>query len=94
MFADTGETYAMAIGNLDNYLSLKNMDFKRFQFQQAVQQDRETVDQYVARLRKLAVTCEFSDTAKEFKAAVIQHCQLKQLCRYALREDDLMLEKL
>ena len=95
MFTDTGESYAAAIDKLDNYFApKKNVDFETFQFRQAVQQEEETVDQYVTRLRKLAVTCEFSDTDKELKAAVIQHCQSKQLRRYALREDDLTLEKL
>ena len=70
------------------------MDFETFQFRQAVQQDGETIDQYIPRLCKLAVTCEFSDTDKELKAAVMQHCQSKQLRCYALREDDLTLEKL
>ena len=77
----------------DYFVPKKNMDFDTFQFRQAIQQDGETIDQYVARLRKLAVTCEFSDTDKELKAAVIQHCQSNQLHHYALREDDLTLEK-
>ena len=95
MFTDTGETYATALQKLDDYFApKKNADFEMFQFRQAVQQEGETVNQYVARLRKLAFTCEFSDTDKELNAAVIQHCQSKQLRRCALREDDLTLEKL
>jgi hypothetical protein len=91
---DTGEDYATAIGKLDAYFApKKNVDFETFQFRQAAQEDGETVDQFVARLRKLAVTCEFSDTDKELKAAIIQHCQSKHLRRYALREDDLTLDK-
>ena len=94
-FTDTGETYATALKMLDDYFApKKNVDFETFQFQQAVQQEGETIDQYVAHLRKLVFTCEFSDTDKELEAAVIQHCQSKQLRRYALREDDLTLKKL
>ena len=94
-FTDTGDTYATALKRRDNYFApKKNVDFKTFQFRQAVQQDGETINQYVARLCKLAVTCEFSDADKELKAAVMQHCQSKQLHCYALREDNLTLEKL
>ena len=95
MFTDTRENYTTALEKLDDYFApKKNVDFETFQFRQAVQLDGETVDQYVTCLCKLAVTCEFSDADKELKAAVIQHCQSKQLRRYVLREDDLMSEKL
>ena len=92
---DTGTDYATALTKLDAYFTpKKNVDYEIFQFRQAVQKEGETIDQFVTRLRKVAATCEFADLDKELKAAVIQHCQSKQLRRYALREDDLTLDKL
>ena len=81
---------------LDAYFNPKKnvqLDFEVFQFRQAKQQD-ETIDQFVTRLRKLAVICEFTELDKELKSAVIQHCTSKPLRRYALREEGLTLDKL
>ena len=79
-FTDTGTDYATAMTKLDTYFNpKKNVDFETFKFRQATQQEGETVDQFVTRLRKLAATCEFTDLDKELKSAVIQHCQSKQL---------------
>ena len=92
---DTGTDYKTAMDKLDAYFTpKKNIDFEVFQFRQAKQNEGETLDQFVTRLRKLAFTCEFTDLEKELKSAVIQNCKSKQLRRYALREDDLTLDKL
>ena len=65
---ETGKDYATAQAKLVKYFSpKKNVDYQEFQFHQAVQQPGETMDQFVTRLQKLAVTCEFSDVAKEIK---------------------------
>ena len=75
---ETEEDYATAQVKLDTYFSLKtNVDYQIFQFRQAVQQPGETVDQFVTRLRKLALTCKFDNIAKEIKSAVIQNCLSK-----------------
>ena len=92
---DTGEDYATAIAKLDNYfMPKKNVDYEIFQFRQAPQKAGETVDQFVTRLRKLAINCEFTNLDKELKSAVIQRCESKHLRRYGLRETDMTLEKL
>ena len=94
-FTDTGTDYKTAMDKLDAYFNpKKNVDFEVFQFRQAKQQEDETIDQFVTRLRKLAVTCEFTELDKELKSAVIQHCTSKPLRRYALREEGLTLDKL
>ena len=92
---DTGEDYATAIAKLDNYfMPKKNVDYEIFQFRQAPQKAGETVDQFVTRLRKLAINCEFTNLDKELKSAVIQRCESKHLRRYGLRETNMTLEKL
>ena len=94
-FTDTGTDYKTAMDKLDAYFNpKKNVDFEVFQFRQAKQQEDETIDQFITRLRKLAVTCEFTEFDKELKSAVIQHCTSKPLRRYALREEGLTLDKL
>ena len=93
--SDTGEDYKTALAKLDDYfLPKKNVDYETFQFRQAKQKMDEPVDQFVTRLRKLAVTCEFPDLDRELKSAVIQNCTSKRLRRYALREDDMTLDKI
>ena len=87
---ETGEDYATAIAKLDQYfLPKKNVDYEIFQFRQATQRPEETVDQFVTRLRKLAVNCEFDNLQKELRSDIIQQCTSKCLRRYALREEDL-----
>ena len=96
----TGDDYTTAITKLDEYtirlhrLQNWNVDYEIFQFRQATQRPEETVDQFVTRLRKLAVHCEFGNLEKELRSAVIQQCKSKRLRRYALREDELTLDKL
>ena len=92
---DTGGNYKTAQEKLDAYFwPKKKVDYEIFQFQQAVQQPGETVDQFAMRLQKIAINCEFHDTSKEIKAVIIQNCQSKRLQRYALREDALTLDDL
>ena len=91
----TGDDYKTALDKLTEYFQpKKNVDFETFQFRQATQKSEETVDQFVTRLRKLAEHCEFTELNKELKLAVIQNCASKRLRRYALREDDMTLDKI
>ena len=72
------EDYATAQEKLDAYFSpKKKIDYQIFQFHQSVQQPCETVNQFVTRLRKLVVTCEFHDVSKEIKVVIIQNCHSK-----------------
>ena len=92
---DTGDDYKTAKEKLDNYfLPKKNVDFETFKFRQTTQKTDETIDQFITRLRKLALHCEFHDLDKELKATLIQNCSSKRLRRFALREEDVTLEKI
>ena len=58
----TGDDYATAKKKLDDHFSPeKNLDYKIFQFRQAVQQKGKIVDQFATWLRKLGATSEFHD---------------------------------
>ena len=64
-FTDTGTDYATAMTKLDTYFNpKKNVDLETFKFRQATQQEGETVDQFVTRLRKLAATCDLLNTQR------------------------------
>ena len=92
---EAGNNYASAMKKLDDYFTpKKNIEFEVFQFRQTTQHDGETIDQFVTRLRKLAVHCEFADIDRELRSMIIQNCKSKHLRRYALCEDDLIFEKL
>ena len=57
---ETGEDYTTAQAKLDGYFSpKKNVECQVFQFHPAVQQPGEILDQFVTRLQKLTVICEF-----------------------------------
>ena len=93
-FTDTGDDYKTTIEKLDqHFMPKKNVDYEVFQFRKATQKSEETVDQFVTRLRKLAIHCEFTDLYKELRSTVIQYCKWKRLRRFALREE-LTLDKL
>ena len=66
MLPETGEDCATAQAKLDKYFSpKKNVDYLVFQFHQAVQQPGETMNQFVTRLQKLAVTCKFGNVTNK-----------------------------
>ena len=61
-FADQGTSYAQAVAKLSEYFQpKKNISYERHVFHKAKQQSEETIDNYVVRLSKLAISCEFGD---------------------------------
>nr|XP_039254335.1 uncharacterized protein K02A2.6-like [Styela clava] len=69
---ENDNVYANTVKKLDNYFVPKiNIDFECDVFRNAKQKFGENIDTYVARLRKLAVTCDFTDADREIKQQVI-----------------------
>nr|XP_039271121.1 uncharacterized protein K02A2.6-like [Styela clava] len=69
---ENDNVYANTVKKLDNYFVPKiNIDFECDVFRNAKQKFGENIDTYVARLRKLAVTCNFTDADREIKQQVI-----------------------
>ena len=57
---NTGDDYDGALTALDNhFIAKKNTAFERHVFRQAVQNDSESVENYVIRLKSLVKSCEF-----------------------------------
>ncbi|MCG7869746.1 MAG: hypothetical protein JAY74_25675 [Candidatus Thiodiazotropha taylori] len=94
---NTGATYAEALGALNTYFEpKKNIAFERHLFRQAKQQDDETVDNFIVRLSKLALGCDFTDDAQKndmIRDQVVDCCKSTDLRKKLLSESELTLEK-
>ena len=64
-----------------------NVTFETYNFQQLAQEQDESVDKFVTRLREAANRCDFHDKEREIKYQIVQKCCSDRLRRKALRED-------
>ena len=75
---NTVTTYAHAIDKLNEYFApKKNIAFERHVFRQSKQEEDETVDNFIVRLSKLSISCDFSELQKEDMI----HDQVVDCCR-------------
>ena len=89
------ETYASIKSALSSHFAPNvNVDFEIFQFRQARQLQDESMEEYVGRLRGLAINCKFPNAEKEIKQHIIYSCADPGLRRRALRDSTLDLPKL
>ena len=80
---------------LDAYFSPKaNVPYERHVFRQMKQEDGETIDQFVIKLRHQAENCDFGDQhTEQIRDQVIDKCRSSKLRRKLLeKSDDLKLE--
>ena len=67
--------YDDAVRALTQYFAPStNIPFERHVFRSIAQRDKETVEQFVTRLRQKAETCEFADTDQQIRDQVIEKC--------------------
>ena len=60
--ADTGDTFDTALTVLNNHFSVqKYVPYDRSKFHQAHQEQGESIEQFVTRLRKLSLFREYTD---------------------------------
>ena len=93
---DTGNTFAEALGALNTYFEpKKNIAFERHVFRQAKQQDDETVDNFIVRLSKLSLGCDFEDAQKSdmIRDQVVDCCKSTELRKKLLSEANLTLDR-
>ena len=64
-----------------------NVTFETYNFRQLAQEQDESVDKFVTRLREAANRCDFHDKEREIKDQIVQKCFSDRLRRKALRED-------
>lgn len=71
-----------------------NLRFERCQFYSCVRQDRETIDDYFARLKTQAIACKFDDVHDRIVDHYIENCASNMLRHMLLRENDLTFHQL
>ena len=91
---DTATKYEKTVRTLDAYFVTKlNEPYERHVFRGMTQKDGETVDQFIARLRKLAQNCNFHDPNVDIRDQVIDKCRSSVLRRKLLGKENLTLTK-
>ena len=91
------EDLASALTLLDEHFTPKvNTPYERHKFRQVEQETRESVDQFVTRLKVKAATCEFGNKEDEFiRDQVIDKCVSNRMRKKFLEKgSDLTLESL
>jgi transposase InsO family protein len=96
--SETGDetNYAKAMEKLSEYFQPKaNVPFERHQFRQMKQENGETVEQFVTRLKDKANTCEFGDHQNEhIRDQVIDKCKSHNLRKKFLEKGKITLENM
>ena len=91
---DIGEDFeSLKVKLVEHFEPKKNKEYAVYIFRQAKQNDGETVDEYVTRLRQLATDCEFHEDS-EIKSQIIQCCSSNRLRRKALKTPEITLKGL
>ena len=74
------DIYSRSVVALNNhYAPQVQREYEIFSFRTAKQEENETIDQFVTRLRKLGATCDFANLSAEIKSHVIQRCKSSRL---------------
>ena len=88
------ESYTSAKNALTTHFSIsKNVPFERHKFHLAEQAEGEATDQFITRLRSLAISCEFKDTDEQIRDALITKTRSSKLRQQLLMEKELTLDK-
>ena len=79
--------YELAVLKLDSYFATKvNVPYERHIFRNLKQEDTETVDQYVTRLRKQSDNCMWDNSQEQIRDQVIDKCKSVSLRRKLLEK--------
>ena len=92
---DQQDVFQKAVTLLTNYFTPKqNIEYQRYEFRHSNQLAGENLEQFTARLRTLAATCEFTEVQREIKSQIISGCLSQKLRRKGLSEPSWNMEKL
>ena len=84
---DTAGKFEKAIRTLNSYFTPQiNIPYERHIFRQLNQEENETVDQYVARLKRQGHNCDFADIDEQIRDQVIDKCNSTVLRRKLLEK--------
>ena len=91
---DAATEFEKTLRTLNAYFATKrNEPYERHVFRNMAQQEGETVDQFIAKLRKQAQNCNFTDPDVDIRDQVIDRCRSSALRRKLLGKEDLTLKK-
>ena len=89
------DIYSRSVVALNNhYAPQVQREYEIFSFRTAMQEENETLDQFVTRLRKLGATCDFANLSAEIKSQVIQRCKSSRLRTKGLSDLTMSLDDL
>ena len=89
------DIYSRSIEALNNHYSPQvQREYEIFNFRAAKQEESETLDQFVTRLRNLGASCDFTNLSAEIKSQVIQKCKSSKLRTKGLSDLTMSLEDL
>ena len=88
---DHGTKYDEADNALNNHFEpKKHIQFERHIFRKAKQETNETVDDFMVRVSKLAISCDFRPVIRD---QIVDGCKSAELRRKLLAAQNLTLEK-
>ena len=93
---ERGTRYDDVVETLSNYFKpKKNISYERHLFRKTKQGETETIGNFIVRLSKLAVSCEFAGDQKNdmIRDQIVDACKSTELRRKFLAAQDLTLEK-
>ena len=91
---DTATDFEKTVRTLNAYFVTKlNEPYERHVFRSMAQQERETVSQFVARLRKQAQNCNFANPDVDIRDQVIDKCRSSELRKRLLAKEHPSLQK-
>jgi hypothetical protein len=93
---ERGTRYDVVVESLRNcFKPKKNISYERHLFRKTKQGETETIDNFIVRLSKLAVSCEFAGDQKNgmIRDQIVDACKSTELRRKFLAAQDLTLEK-
>ena len=93
--APAEDTFAAPFTALNTHFAVtKNVPYERSKLNQARQEPSESIDQFITRLRKLALTCEYgNNTEDQIRDRVIASCNSSKLRTKLLSESNLTLNR-
>jgi hypothetical protein len=64
----TRHEYTMAVKTLDKHFENKvNAPYERYVFRKIMQSDKETIEQFIIKLRQQAMFCDFANVDEEIR---------------------------
>lgn len=88
--------YTVAVKTLNKHFENKvNVPYERYVFRKIAQSDKETVEQFITKLRQQAVYCDFANQDEQIRDQVIEKCRYHKIRAKLLEKGkDLTLEQL